>query len=90
MQNPELKEEKKEPKHVLVDTRFILEAKAKVQKIIDGFKQIEKKCKKTKQSRKAMKTMEEFVRCNITSDAISKKYFAVIHLLEKYGNANQG
>lgn len=63
----------------------ILEAKTRVESIINGLKKIEKKVKKTKQSRKAIKVMEDFVKCNVTSPAISKKYQAVMELLAQYG-----
>ena len=67
-------------------TAFYMEAKERVQGVIDGFKQLEQHCKKTKQSRKAMKLMEDFVKCNITSDAIGRKYQAVANMLLHYYN----
>lgn len=49
-----------------IQKALYMEAKTRVQAIIDSFKIIEKKCKKTKQSRRIMKLMEDFVRCNLS------------------------
>ena len=67
-----------------VQKALYMEAKTRVQAIIDSFKKIEKKCKKTKQSRRVMKLMEDFVRCNLSSPSIESKYQAVYRELEKY------
>lgn len=67
-----------------VQKALYMEAKTRVQAIIDSFKKIEKKCKKTKQSRKIMKLMEDFVKCNLSSPSIESKYQAVYEELKKY------
>ena len=67
-----------------IQKALYMEAKTRVQAIIDSFKIIEKKCKKTKQSRRVMKLMEDFVRCNLSSPSIGKKYEAVQEELRKY------
>lgn len=64
-----------------------VEAKNKVQQIVDGFKKLEKHCKKTKESRKFMKLANDFLHCNITSDAIEKKYLQVVGFLSVFYNA---
>lgn len=67
-----------------------MEAKRRVEKIVIGLKNLNKHVKSTKQSRRAIKTMEDFIKCNITSDAISKKYEAVVSLLKEYSNVGNG
>lgn len=71
--------------NVLPDNlEVILEAKRRVQSVIDVFKKIEKKCKKTKKSRKMMKLMEEFVKCNVTNPVIVDKYKKIVAVLAQY------
>lgn len=79
------------PKKQLTDSQqFYAEAKTKIQSIVDGFKQIEKHCKATKLSRAFMRAAHDFLKCNITSSAIEKKYSAVVAFLDKvYQARNQ-
>lgn len=66
--------------------QIIIDCKKRVASIIVGLKSLEKHVKKTKRSRAAIRTMEDFVKCNLSSPSIMSKYEAVIHLLEAYAN----
>lgn len=83
-----IKQVKEEENKISIDgtekVQFLVEAKRRVQSIIDVFKKIEKKCKKTKQSRKIMKLLESFVSCHITNPAIVDKYTKIVEILSKY------
>ena len=83
-----IKQVKEDENKISVDgtekVAFLVEAKRRVQAIIDVLKKIEKKCKKTNQSRKIMKLLESFVSCHITNPVIIDKYTKIIELLSKY------
>lgn len=66
----------------------MVKAKGLVQNIINSFKKLEKQTKKTKQSRKAMRLMEDFVRCNVTDPAIFEKYGKIVSMLGEYNNVD--
>lgn len=63
------------------------DAKARVGVVIQHIKNLEKINGSTKKSKKAIKTLEEFMKCYITNPAIYVKYQAVMHLMEEYANA---
>lgn len=66
--------------------QILVDAKTRVQHVITLIKKFEKVEGRTKKSRKAIKIMEDFLKCNITSPAIYTKYQDVVLLLERYAN----
>lgn len=73
-----------------IDNRARLEIlkdlKKKADNILNFIKQMEKLRGSTKESKQAKKTMEKFIKCNITNPAIYKRYQEVMILMEKYAN----
>ena len=68
-------------------SQFYYEAKKRVQKLVDLFEGIKTNHKKTRLSpygKKSIKIMKDFIKCNITDPAISKKYSAVTRILDQY------
>lgn len=61
-----------------------LKVKITVQNIINGLEKIGKKVKPSKDGKKIIKLMKDFIKCNITSPAIERKYLIVVGLLSKY------
>ena len=87
----ELKDKvKEEIKQQIVNNAIIIEAKHKVQHIVDCLKALQKKNGKNKKAIKAIKVMEKFLNCHIKSGAIMKRYFEVTKLMEEYAHATQG
>jgi len=78
--------EKKQEKQWEQTVKVFSEAKTRVQAIVNGLKKLEKKTKKTKKSRRAVKIMEDFIKCNITSPAIVDKYERVVEELKQYSS----
>ena len=87
----DLKEKvKAEIRQQVINNAVIIEAKHKVEHIVNCLKALEKLHGKTKKSTKAIKVMEKFLNCHIKSDAIMKRYFEVTKLMEEYAHASQG
>ena len=84
--NAELKENIDRYKQMEELLNIIIEAKERVSSIVAGLKTLSKKSKikKTKNSREAIRTMEDFINCSITNPAIFDKYIKVLTLLERY------
>lgn len=79
------------PKRVTSEQQIaiMLEAKRRVQNIVTGLKRLEKHVKKTKKSEKAMKVLEDFLKCNVTNAAIYAKYNKVVKMLGEYSNVHK-
>ena len=87
----DLKEKvREEIKQQIVNNAMIIEAKQKVQHIVNCLKELQKKKGKNKKAIKAIKVMEKFLNCHIKSGAIMKRYFEVTKLMEEYAHAAQG
>lgn len=73
-----------------IDSNAIFEIlkdlKRKAENILNFIKQMEKLRGASKESKQAKKTLEKFLKCNITSPAIYKRYQEVMILLEKFKN----
>lgn len=72
--------------------QFYIEAKKRVAAIVNAFENLGRKHKKarlSKYGKNSIKIMKDFLKCNITSSAITEKYNAVSNLLEEYSNANR-
>lgn len=69
--------------------KILLDAKTRVQNVIEFIEDLEKRAGSTKQSKKAKQVMNKFLKCHITSPAIFKRYQEVMILMERYANANQ-
>lgn len=67
--------------------QIIIDAKNRVAQVIELLKRLEKTQGSNKKSKQAIKTMQKFLNCYITSPAIYKRYQEVMILLEKYANA---
>ena len=65
---------------------ILKDLKRKAENILNFIKQMEKLQGSTKESKKAKKVMERFLKCNITSPAIYTRYQEVMILMEKYAN----
>ena len=66
---------------------MIVKEKEKAIKLKDIILKVEKKIKKkTKNSRKLVKAIDEFTRCNITNKAIFSKYEYMKTVVESMGN----
>ena len=72
-----------QPKSV-VDLSVIIGLKEKVSVILTGIKKLQSKYGKTKKSKKAIKTMESFLRCHLTCPTIMDKYYEVAKLMKEY------
>lgn len=77
----------KQYKQQEIQTQIILDLKNRVEQVIEFIKDLEKTQGSNKMSRKAIKTMQGFLKCNITSPAIYKRYQEVMILMEKYAHA---
>ena len=66
--------------------QVILDAKKRVESVIEFIQKLEKIQGSNKQSRQAIKTMQKFLNCYITNPAIYKRYQEVMLLMEKYAN----
>ena len=64
----------------------VVEAKKHAEKILSLLVNVGKKVKQTKQSRKVIKTIKEFIRCNITNPAVFEKYGRVVSILQEYSH----
>lgn len=65
---------------------ILKDLKRKAENILNFIKQMEKLRGASKESKQAKKTLEKFLKCNITSPAIYKRYQEVMILLEKFKN----
>lgn len=65
---------------------ILIDAKNKVQTVIDFLKEMEKKFGSTKESKMAIMTMTKFLNCHINNSAIYKRYQEVMILMERYAN----
>lgn len=64
----------------------VIEAKKHAEKILSLLVNVGKKVKQTKQSRKVIKALKEFIRCNITNPVIFEKYGKVVSILQEYAH----
>lgn len=71
------------------NVEVLVEAKRRVQSVLNIFRTLEKKTKKTKESRKMTRLMEEFIRCNITNPVIVEKYQRIVDVLSKFYNTKE-
>lgn len=62
----------------------LIDVKKKVENIVAYIVIEQKRHGKTKESKAALKVMNEFLKCNITNPAIFRKYHAVVTFIEKY------
>lgn len=69
---------------------ILKDAKVKVEQVVAFIKQMEKKNGRTALSKNAIKTMERFLKCNITNPAIFTRYQEVMVLMEKYAHIARG
>ena len=81
---------KEEIRQQIINNALIIEAKRKVEHIVNCLKALQKKNGKNKKAIKAIKVMEKFLNCHIKSEAIMKRYFEVTKLMEEYANAVKG
>ena len=65
---------------------ILKDLKRKAENILNFIKQMEKLRGASKESKQAKKTLEKFLKCNIASPAIYKRYQEVMILLEKFKN----
>ena len=65
---------------------ILKDLKRKAENILNFIKQMEKLRGASKESKQAKKTLEKFLKCNITSPAIYKRYQEVMILLERFKN----
>lgn len=66
------------------------EEKQRAEKLVATLKQLQKKAKKkTKNSRIMIKAAEDFIKCNITNEAIVKKYQNFNTTIERFINDNK-
>lgn len=64
----------------------LVNAKERVSRIVSVLKTLEKQVGKTKDSKKVIKQMEDFLRCNLSSPSIVAKYMLVADSLKEYAN----
>lgn len=69
--------------------QILIDCKKKVEVVIKCLKDLEKIHGKNKDCDKAIKTMQKFLKCNITSPAIYTKYQEVMVLMEKYAQRSR-
>ena len=67
-----------------LNARSILVLKAQVQKVYDHLVKLQKRFKKTKKSKNALKVMEKFLNCHLSCPTILQKYEDVVSLMEEY------
>lgn len=70
----------------IIKKATIIALKIKVNNILESFKKFKSLGKQTKQGKKAIKLMEEFVRCNLSAPSIEEKYNKVLDLLKEFKN----
>lgn len=69
--------------------QILLDMKQKAEVMLDIIEKLEKKQKSNKLSKEAKKVISKFLRCNITSPAIFKRYHEVMLLMERYAMLNK-
>jgi len=69
--------------------QILIDCKKKVEVVICCLKDLEKIHGKNKDCEKAIKTMQKFLKCNITNPAIYTRYQEVMILMERYAQRGQ-